>query len=182
MIVVFGRLVATVVPAFSRRLPAIFHARALGLTLACFSLAVTAQAQSLPLTPPSLPVDPLPGQPKVAAVGDTSGAVVHARRNKIVFEQIGVQPLQLVSVALQYPVALAGKIVAIEPLDGGRVGSNGESFRVAADGTLNFTYEVGESPGLYQVRLHYDEEAIALQFWVFDAAHLDNSPNVLTFL
>src|SRR5688572_12479807 len=175
------RPVARVVSAFSRRLPAIYHAAALCLMLACLSLAATAQAQSLPITTPSVPFDPLPGQPKVAAVGDASGAVLYARRNKIVFEQIGVQPLQLVSIALQYPVALAGTIVAIEPLDGGRVGSNGEPFRVGADGTINFTYEVGESPGLYQVRLHYDEQAIALQFWVFDNAHLDNSPSVLTF-
>ena len=174
------RFTATV-SVFSRRLPAICFARAFLLALACFSLAATAQAQSLPITLPPGPVDPLPGQPKVAAVGDASGAVVHTRRHKVVFEQIGVQPLQLVSIALQYPIALAGTIVAIEPLDGGRVGSNGEPFRVAADGTLNFTYEVGESPGLYQVRLHYDEQAVALQFWVFDNAHLDNSPNVLTF-
>lgn len=174
------RFIATV-SASSRRLPAIFHAGVLGVVLACFSLAATAQAQSLPITAPSFPFDPLPGQPKMAAVGNATGAVVYARRNKVVFEQIGVQPLQLVSIALQYPVSLAGTIVAVEPLDGGRIGSNGEPFRVAADGTVNFTYEVGESPGLYQVRLHYDEQAIALQFWVFDNAHLDNSPNVLTF-
>lgn len=175
------RRAVTFIPSFSRRLPAICFARAFFLALACFALVATAQAQSLPITLPPGPIDPLPGQPKVAAVGDAAGAVVHARRHKIVFEQIGVQPLQLVSIALQYPAALAGTIVAIEPLDGGRVGSNGEPFRVAADGTLNFIYEVGESPGLYQVRLHYDENAIALQFWVFDIAHLDNSPSVLTF-
>lgn len=174
------RFTATV-SAFSRWLPAVYHPRTLCLTLACFGLAATAQAQSLPITAPSVPFDPLPAQPKVAAVGDAAGAVVHTRRHKIVFEQIGVQPLQLVSIALQYPVTLAGTIVAIEPLDGGRVGTNGDPFRVAGDGTLNFTYEVGESPGLYQVRLHYDEHAVALQFWVFDNAHLDNTPNVLTF-
>jgi hypothetical protein len=172
------RFTATV-SALSGRLPAIFHGGALGLTLACFSLAATAQAQSLPIALPAIPFDPLPGQPRVATVGSATGGVVHARRNKIVFQQIGVQPLQVVSIALQYPVALAGTIVAIEPLDGGRVGSNGQPFRVAADGTLNFTYEVGESPGLYQVRLHYDEEAIALQFWALDAAHPENNPSVL---
>lgn len=166
--------------AFSRRLPAIYHADALCLTLACLSLAATAQAQSLPVAAPSVPLDPLPGQAKVATVCIGTGAFVDTRRNKFVFEQVGLQPLQVVTVALQYPVALAGTVVAIEPLDGGRVGSNGEPFRVAADGTLNFTYEVGESPGLYQVRLHYDERVIALQFWVFDAAHPENSPNVLT--
>jgi hypothetical protein len=115
----------------------------------------------------------------VATVGFGPGLAVSARRNKVVFQQVGVQPLQVVSIALQYPVALAGTIVAAEPLDGGRILTAQQSLVVAADGLLNLSYELGAKPGLYQVRLHYDEKAIALQFWVFDADHPENNPDVL---
>lgn len=163
-----------------RRHSAVHHTGAIFcLALACFGLAATAQAQTAPISNPALPVDPLPGQPKVATIRNAAGTAVNARRHKIVFEQIGIQPLQVVRVSLPYPIALAGAIVAAEPLDGGRIVSNGQPLAVAADGTLNFSYEVGAGPGLYQVRLHYDEEAIALQFWVFDAANPENNPDVL---
>jgi len=51
---------------------------------------------------------------------------------------------------------------------------------IGADGTLSFEYQAGANPGLYQIRVHYDAQAIALQFWVFDHAHPDNTPPVLT--
>lgn len=169
----------TAVASSSHRLPAFHHAAVVFCAaLACLSSQHSMLAQA---APPSLPLDPLPGQPKFATVSLGLGKVVSPRRHKIVFEQIGVQPRQVVTVALQYPIALAGTVVAAEPLDGGRIVPTGQPLAVAADGTLSFSYEAGGSPGLYQIRLHYDEEAIALQFWVFDAAHPENNPSVLMF-
>jgi hypothetical protein len=75
---------------------------------------------------------------------------------------------------------LAGRTVAIEPLDGGRVVTPIQSLIIGIDGTLAFQYQAGQSPGLYQVTVHYDTQLIALQFWVLDSAHLDNSPPLLT--
>ena len=67
-----------------------------------------------------------------------------------------------------------------EPLDGGRVITGGQPLTIGNDGSLGLRYEVGALPGLYQVLIHYDEQAAALQFWVFDADHPENNPDVLT--
>ena len=128
----------------------------------------------------TLPIDPLPGQPKVAAVTLAPGKAVNPRRHKSVFEKVGLQPQQTVAVTLAYPPELAGRTVAIEPLDGGRVVTPIQSLIIGIDGTLAFQYQAGQSPGLYQVTVHYDTQLIALQFWVLDSAHLDNSPPLLT--
>jgi len=130
--------------------------------------------------PPSPPLDPLPSQPKLATVTVGLGKVVSARRHKIVFEKIGLQPQQTIDITLQYPVDLAGRRVAVEPLDGGQVLTPAQSLAVAVNGTFTFRYQAGTKPGLYQVRVHYDAQAVALQFWVLDNAHLDNTPPVLT--
>ena len=173
----YGRCVQIAVPSSSRRLTAFRHTRTVCcVALVCWTLQASMQAQA----PPSLPLDPLPGQPKVATVTVGLGKVVSARRHKITFEKIGLQPQQAIDIALQYPVALAGHRVAVEPLDGGQVLTPAQNLAVAIDGTFTFRYQAGAKPGLYQVRVHYDAQAVALQFWVLDNAHLENSPPVIT--
>ena len=132
------------------------------------------------LSAQTFPVDPLPGQPKIATVTLGIGKVVSPRRHKVTFEKVGLQPAQAVTVTLQYPLALAGRTVAVEPLDGGRVLTPVQDLAVGLDGAFTFQYQAGTKPGLYQVRIHYETRAIALQFWVFDNAHLENVPPVLT--
>lgn len=131
-------------------------------------------------SPSSLPLDPFPDQPKTATVTLGVGKVVSPRRHKVTFEKVGLQPGQAVTVSLRYPIPLAGRTVAIEPLDGGRVLTPVQDLAVGLDGTFTFQYQAGKKPGLYQVRIHYETQAIALQFWVFDNAHLENGPPVLT--
>lgn len=118
--------------------------------------------------------------PKTATVRFDVGKFVTPHRQKAVFELVGVQPSQVVAVALAYPITLAGQRVTAEPLDGGRAIVAEGGLAVAADGMLSLQFQAGATPGLYQVRLHRGASAIALQFWVFDNEHLVNNPPVLT--
>jgi hypothetical protein len=147
------------------------------MVVAYFPLPQTTRGQA---PPPPLPLDPLAGQPQFATVSLGLGKIVNPQRHKVTFEKVGLEPQQIVAVTLQYPVALAGRPASIEPLDGGKVITSGQNLIIGADGTLRFEYQAGANPGLYQIRVHYDVQAIALQFWVFDHAHLDNTPPVLT--
>jgi hypothetical protein len=132
-----------------------------------------------PLLAQALP-DPFANQPTFATVSLGLGKIVSPRRHKVTFEKVGVQPQQVIDVTLQYPVGLAGRPLAVEPLDGGQVLTTSQDLKIAAKGSATLQFKAGTSPGLYQVRVHYDAQAIALQFWVIDAAHLYNTPPVLT--
>lgn len=145
------------------------------VALSCLSVQHNVRAQA---APPVL-LDPLAEQPKFATVTSALGKVVNPRRHNITFEKVGLQPQQAVDITLQYPIAHAGAHLAVEPLDGGRIVNPVANLTVAPNGTFTFRYEVGSKPGLYQIRVHYDSQAVALQFWVVDNAHLDNAPPVL---
>lgn len=123
---------------------------------------------------------PSPDDPKVAAVTLDTATLVMPRRNKSVFQLVGVRPSQTVSIAMAYPGSLAGQAVSIEPLDGGRAIVPQQGMTIGLDGTLTFQFQVGSLPGLYQVRVHRAASVVALQFWALDNQHLENSPPVLT--
>jgi hypothetical protein len=178
-----ARHAASPAASYSQPLRAVHIRFLICVALASFAtVPLTLRAQLVPaLSPaPSLGLDPLPGQPRMATVTFGPGKVVSAPRHKIAFQQVGVLPLQVVDIMLQYPVGFAGRVVMAEPLDGGRVITGGQPLTIGNDGSLGLRYEVGALPGLYQVLIHYDEQAAALQFWVFDADHPENNPDVLT--
>lgn len=123
---------------------------------------------------------PSPDEPKFASVTLDVGKVVRPFRHRSVFQLVGVQPSQTVSVTLTYPQALARQSVNIEPLDGGEAIVPQTGLSIGLDGALTFQFRVGSTAGLYQVRVHHGSSAVALQFWALDNQHLDNSPPVLT--
>ena len=139
-----------------------------------------AQVTQSPLLAQTVIPDPFANQPTFAAVNLGPGKIVNPRRHRVTFEKVGIQPQQIVDVTFQYPVALAGRSLAVEPLDGGVVLTPPQDLKIGADGTVALRFKAGTAPGLYQVRVHYDAQAIALQFWVIDAAHLEDTPPVLT--
>lgn len=148
--------------------------------LLAVAIALCGVARALAQLPLEPSLNSLADQPKLATITFSPTQVVTARRDKITFQKVGLQPKQVVDVSLRYPESVKGRRVAVEPLDGGRVLTPQQNLTVAPDGTFTFRFKAGSAPGLYQVRLHYDTEAIAVQFWVFDNDHLENSPIVLT--
>jgi len=65
------------------------------------------------------------------------------------FEPVVVGPSATSDVALQFPVTLANKSVAVGALDGGTLSSN--SGTIDPNGGLAFSFQVTDQPGVHRV-------------------------------
>ena len=65
------------------------------------------------------------------------------------FEPVTVDPATNSDVALQFPVSMANKTLAVEPLDGGQASTN--SATIDATGNLAFSFQVTDQPGVHRV-------------------------------
>jgi hypothetical protein len=65
------------------------------------------------------------------------------------FEPVTVDPSASSDVALQFPISMASKTVAVEPLDGGQASTN--SATIDANGNLAFSFQVTDQPGVHRV-------------------------------
>jgi len=65
------------------------------------------------------------------------------------FEPVTVGPSASSDVALQFPVSMANKTLAVEPLDGGQASTN--SAITDANGSLAFSFQVTDQPGVHRV-------------------------------
>jgi len=81
--------------------------------------------------------------------------------------RVTLQPGQTVSVALQFPTSYAGQPVLVGALDGGEVTAE-ENLSVSAEGTVEWTFQAGITPGLYRVSLQVGSEQQLLQFYVIN--------------
>jgi hypothetical protein len=100
------------------------------------------------------------------AVSYSSGQSITVPINDGISTLVCVQPDQLVQLTVQYPTSQALQTVNLQSLDGGAVLPT--TTTAGADGTLNFTFQVGHTPGVYQVALNGGGEELGLQFWVLD--------------
>jgi hypothetical protein len=105
---------------------------------------------------------------------------VFANSDGRAFELVGLQSGEVIDVTVQFPADKVGHAIRIEPLDGGYVVSANDSVIIGDDGTVAFRFQVGHSPGRYQVSLHDGAQEIGLQFWVLDSANPQNNPLTLT--
>ena len=96
-----------------------------------------------------------------------------------VSDRIGLQPDQTVDVTVQLSASKAGRMIMIEPLDGGRLIGAFNQLVVASDGTISFRFQIGHDPGVYQVSLHDGAKELGLQFWVLDSQNPENNPTVV---
>jgi hypothetical protein len=131
-------------------------------------------------TPSLLQSTPLPYSPP-AAPGTTftvffnGGSYVVATSNDLV----GLQPNQVVDVAVQFSADKGGHTVTAEPLDGGRVIGPSNKLVVAADGTFRFKFQAGQDPGISQINLHDGAQETGLQFWVLNQQDPQENPLVI---
>ena len=112
--------------------------------------------------------------PIVADVDFGSAASARARRRGDSFRQIGLLPNQTVRLTVQYPPAMAGEAIIVEPLDGGVVTSN--RLVIAADGRLGFVFKAGALVGESRITLYNGETTTTLMFWVRDTEHPERNP------
>ena len=54
-------------------------------------------------------------------------------------------------VALQFPVSIASKPVTIAAMDGGTLTGGGGTSSIGADGSLSFSFQVSDQPGVHRV-------------------------------
>lgn len=93
------------------------------------------------------------------------------------FERVGLRQGQMVDIAVQYPVAKAGRSIVAEQLDGGQVTPG--ALVVDAEGMIYFQFHAGQEIGVYQVALHDGAQELGLQFWVLDELHPERNPAVI---
>jgi hypothetical protein len=65
------------------------------------------------------------------------------------FKPVTVDPSATSDVALQFPITLANKSVAVEALDGGTLSTN--SATIDPNGGLAFSFQVTDQPGVHRV-------------------------------
>lgn len=77
---------------------------------------------------------------------------------------------------VQFAVELAGQVMIVEPLDGGLVTIPDEGLFVAADGTVTFPFQAGDTVGACRVTVHQPDEMNVVHFWAIDADNPENNP------
>lgn len=103
-------------------------------------------------------------------------SVRHPARSGRKFEQIGIDPHKVVTVTVQYPVAMAGQAIVAESLDGGRIIVRGQTLAIDQQGFLTFGFQAGDPIGFSRITLYNGETVQTLQFWVNDLSHPDQNP------
>lgn len=143
--------------------------------------------------PPTAPSQRMILEEPLARVEFALAQRVITRSRKNIFQTVGLLPFQTVRVIVSYPLAMAGRLVRAEPLDGGKlfVVSQKEpdpaalvpatEFIVESDGTITFSFQADSlKPGLYQVRLSSGNQEWGLPFYVLDRLNPQNNPPVLS--
>jgi hypothetical protein len=67
------------------------------------------------------------------------------------FATVTVDAIANSDVSLQFSASLASKTVAVAALDGGTVTSGGGTSSIGADGSLSFSFQVSDQPGVHRV-------------------------------
>jgi len=67
------------------------------------------------------------------------------------FQSVAVEASANSDVKLQFPLKVASKTVTVGALDGGTLTSGGGTSGIGADGSLSFSFQVSDQPGVHRV-------------------------------
>jgi hypothetical protein len=91
-------------------------------------------------------------QSDVITDGDTNEIIQADSSSTGSFETVTVDASANSDVTLQFPASLAGTTVAVGALDGGTLTSvPGGTSGIGADGSLSFSFQVSDQPGVHRV-------------------------------
>ncbi len=96
--------------------------------------------------------------------GDTDETRQRTSHSGII-DAIGVFRNEQIGITLILPSSRIDYSVGVTPLDGGEIVGS-ENLTVARDGTVHFTFQAGDTPGLYRVLAIIRSEQYQLQFYV----------------
>jgi len=83
--------------------------------------------------------------------GDTQEIIQADSTSTGSFETVTVDASANSDVKLQFSAGLASKTVAVGALDGGTLTSGGGTSSIGADGSLSFSFQVSDQPGVHRV-------------------------------
>ncbi len=83
--------------------------------------------------------------------GDTQEIIQADSTSTGSFETVTVDASANSDVKLQFSAGLASKTVAVAALDGGTLTSGGGTSSIGADGSLSFSFQVSDQPGVHRV-------------------------------
>jgi hypothetical protein len=83
--------------------------------------------------------------------GDTQEIIQADSSTTGSFESVTVEASANSDVKLQYPLSLASKTVEVGALDGGTLTSGGGTSSIGGDGSLSFSFQVSDQPGVHRV-------------------------------
>jgi hypothetical protein len=83
--------------------------------------------------------------------GDTEEIIQADSSSTGSFETVTVDASANSDVKLQFPGSLASKTVAVAALDGGTFTSGGGTSSIGVDGSLSFSFQVSDQPGVHRV-------------------------------
>jgi len=83
--------------------------------------------------------------------GDTQEIIQADSSSTGSFETVTVDANANSDVKLQFPVSLANKTVAVGALDGGTLTSGGGTSSIGGNGSLPFSFQVSDQPGVHRV-------------------------------
>jgi hypothetical protein len=98
--------------------------------------------------------------------GDTQEVIQADSSSTGTFETVTVDASANSDVKLQFPASLASKTVTIAAMDGGALTNGGGTSSIGTDGSLLFSFQVSDQPGVHRVM-------------VIDPNADDNSPNII---
>ncbi len=83
--------------------------------------------------------------------GDTQEIIQADSNSTGHFETVTVDASANSDVKLQFPTSLASKTVAVAALDGGTLTGGGGTSSIGEDGSLSFSFQVSDQPGVHRV-------------------------------
>lgn len=122
---------------------------------------------------------PILSRALATAVNYGNDAIFEPAKHGTDFDPLGLDPGQVVSVTVLFPVELAGQAMLAEAMDGGTLTLPEGGLIVAADGTVIFQYQASASQGACRIAVHQTDDQNILNFWVVDFEHPENNPSQL---
>ena len=92
------------------------------------------------------------------------------------FQRLGLDPGQLLTITVQFPVDQAGQAMIVEPLDGGLLSLPDGGFFVDSEGNVTFQFQAIDSFGACRIAVHQPDDSNFIYLWVVDPEHPENTP------
>ncbi|MEN3369490.1 MAG: hypothetical protein V7609_1633 [Verrucomicrobiota bacterium] len=152
---------------------------------------VSAQSPPIRTIPPIRPIPPLPAptiapavviaaaQPLTASIAFANATEIKTRASSSGrFQLVGINPREVVDIAVDFPASLPSTSITAQSLDGGKIVGPPKDVGKGV-GATSIRFQAGDQPGLYRVLITGARSRSILQFWVADPKNPMNKRPVI---